>query len=61
MTMAGGRAADFGQPNSGFPLASALPPQREESMSESNFADALNGQVAIEFAAHQQYVAISVH
>ena len=30
-------------------------------MSDSNFADALNGQVANEFAAHQQYVAIAVY
>ena len=30
-------------------------------MSQSNFGDALNGQVANEFAAHQQYVAIAVH
>ena len=30
-------------------------------MSESTFADALNEQVANEFAAHQQYVAIAVH
>ncbi len=28
---------------------------------ESSFADALNGQVANEFAAHQQYVSIAVH
>jgi len=30
-------------------------------MSQSSFADALNGQVANEFAAQQQYVAIAVH
>ena len=30
-------------------------------MSDSTFADALNEQVANEFAAHQQYVAIAVH
>jgi ferritin len=30
-------------------------------MTQSSFADALNGQVANEFAAHQQYVAIAVH
>ena len=30
-------------------------------MSDSSFAEALNGQVANEFAAHQQYVAIAVH
>ena len=30
-------------------------------MSQSSFADALNEQVANEFAAHQQYVAIAVH
>ena len=30
-------------------------------MSEPSFAEALNEQVANEFAAHQQYVAIAVH
>ena len=30
-------------------------------MSQSSFGDALNEQVANEFAAHQQYVAIAVH
>jgi ferritin len=30
-------------------------------MSDSSFAEALNEQVANEFAAHQQYVAIAVH
>ena len=30
-------------------------------MSQSNFGNALNGQVANEFAAHQQYVAIAGH
>jgi bacterioferritin B len=30
-------------------------------MSQSNFGEALNGQVANEFAAHQQYVAIAVY
>jgi len=30
-------------------------------MTPSNFADALNEQVANEYAAHQQYVAIAVH
>ena len=30
-------------------------------MSQSSFGEALNEQVANEFAAHQQYVAIAVH
>jgi bacterioferritin B len=53
----------FGLPNSTIQLrcGETDPPSKEILMPEKSFADALNEQVANEFAASQQYVAAAVY
>ena len=52
----------FGQPNSRFRLRSESPSRHaRRPMADKSFADALNEQIANEFAASQQYVGMAVY